>query len=217
MFFLHFPGMVEQIKSWKVDQNRPTGTIVSGGKTQNLILPNVTKWTMSKFIKEKKKTFQFSLGYLLLGFQLKTLEDFFMELFNYLYFTCQKKIKVTNIEWFVFFLFFAITIRLALVAWHTTESRTVTCSLTAVEFIWKGNNNIPYDPHLHSHHSLPFWAWIFIAHTYLFIDLFLHLFLLWPCPNLTPPVVWQYSQISFSFLMTSATLACKSQDMKGSG
>lgn len=48
-----------------------------------------TKWTMIKFNKEKK-TFQFSLGYLLLGFQLKTLEDFFMELFNYLYFTCQK-------------------------------------------------------------------------------------------------------------------------------
>lgn len=51
----------------------------------------MTKWTMSKFNKEKKKTFQFRLGYLLLGFQLKTLEDFFMELFNYLYFTCQKK------------------------------------------------------------------------------------------------------------------------------
>lgn len=49
--------------------------------------------------KNNNKTFQFSLGYLLLGFQLKTLEDFFMELFNYLYFTCQKKkkIKVTNI------------------------------------------------------------------------------------------------------------------------
>lgn len=44
-------------------------------------------------LSKKKKTFQFSLGYLLLGFQLKTLEDFFMELFNYLYFTCQKKNK----------------------------------------------------------------------------------------------------------------------------
>lgn len=83
--------MVEQIKS-ENDQNISVDTNGLRKKNiQNLILPNMTKWTMSKFNKEKKKTFQFRLGYLLLGFQLKTLEDFFMELFNYLYFTCQKK------------------------------------------------------------------------------------------------------------------------------
>lgn len=58
--------------------------------------------------KEKKRNISlFSLGYLLPGLQLKTLEDFFMELFNYLYFTCQKKKikeKVANSSVLVAFL-----------------------------------------------------------------------------------------------------------------
>lgn len=35
MFFLHFPGMVEQIKSRKMIKNSPADTNVSGGKTKS--------------------------------------------------------------------------------------------------------------------------------------------------------------------------------------
>lgn len=49
--------MVEQIKS-ENDQNISVDTNGPRKKNiQNLILPNMTKWTMSKFNKEKKKPF----------------------------------------------------------------------------------------------------------------------------------------------------------------
>lgn len=101
MFFLHFPGMVEQIKKVKIIKTGSADINVSGRNTKSHTSKH-DQMNNVKIEQRKKinKTFQFSLGYLLLGFQLKTLEDFFMELFNYLYFTCQKKnkIKVTNIE-----------------------------------------------------------------------------------------------------------------------
>lgn len=57
-FLQHFPGMVEQIKG-ENDQNRSTGINVSMsvGRYQNLILPNMTKWTMTKCNKENNKPF----------------------------------------------------------------------------------------------------------------------------------------------------------------
>lgn len=104
MFFLTFSWSGRTNQKGENDQTvLPAPTSAEHKKLQNLILPNTTKRTKSNLNKEqndKNKTFQFRLGYLLLGFQLKTLEDFFMELFNYLYFTCQKKklnkMKVTN-------------------------------------------------------------------------------------------------------------------------
>lgn len=96
--------MVEQIKS-ENDQNISVDTNGLRKKIYKISFFQTWPNEQCQNLTKKKKTFQFRLGYLLLGFQLKTLEDFFMELFNYLYFTCQKKknkIKATNTSGSIF-------------------------------------------------------------------------------------------------------------------